>query len=407
MFVGPVFSRELITAPRRPKLFLYRSVYASVLFGVMCTAWLVMTGTQTIRNIDDMARFGLTLFQILGPLQLAIVAFIAALSTASAVAQEKDRKTLILLLLTRLNNSELVLGKLFSSLLQVLVMLLAGLPVFAFLVLFGGISFPQVFRVFLVTLLTALAAGSFGSTVALWREKTFQTLAITALGLVFWLLACEAIAANAFGPAPYGIHALELATSLSPMRAVIEASEPMSTTFLGSPTTQVFLLVTAAFTCAVNVLAIWRVRIWNPSREVRAGQNAADAAFEDSWNMADVSTESTRRADEARAQHVDSHLNVSQKQPYRQVWDNPVLWREACTWAYGKKIIFIKLAYLLFAASISLGIAWTIQEQASVSSAASGFGLPQIAKPVLPLFIVSLVMVNALAVTTITTERDG
>ncbi len=196
LFVGPVFTRELVTAPRRGRLFLYRTVYAGVLFGVMCTAWLVLTQTHAVRNVGDMANFGGILFQLLAPLQLAIVAFSAALSTAGAVSQEKDRQTLILLLLTRLNNSELVLGKLLASLVHVLTMLLAGLPVFALAMLLGGISFQQVARVLLVTLATALAAGSLGSTFALSREKTFQTLALTALALVFWILICEAVGAG-------------------------------------------------------------------------------------------------------------------------------------------------------------------------------------------------------------------
>src|SRR6185436_9061040 len=108
-----------------------------------------------------------------------LVVFLAALHAASAVAQEKDKNTLLLLLMTRLNDTELVLGKLFASLLNVLVMLAAALPVFMFTVVLGGVSFEQVARVFAVTLGATLAAGSLGSTVALWREKTFQTLATT------------------------------------------------------------------------------------------------------------------------------------------------------------------------------------------------------------------------------------
>jgi hypothetical protein len=40
--------------------------------------------------------------------------FFSALLAASAVTQEKDKRTLVLLLLTNLNNSELVLGKLLA-----------------------------------------------------------------------------------------------------------------------------------------------------------------------------------------------------------------------------------------------------------------------------------------------------
>ena len=151
MFIGPVFSRELVTTPRRPRFYIYRTVYILALFVLMCTAWLVLTGTQVIRNIGDMARFGTILFYVLAPLQLWLVVFFSSLLSASAVAQEKDKKTLILLLLTRLTNHELVLGKLLASLLNVLVLLLAALPVFMLSILFGGVSMAQVGRVYAVT----------------------------------------------------------------------------------------------------------------------------------------------------------------------------------------------------------------------------------------------------------------
>ena len=57
----------------------------------MCTAWLVLAGTQIIRSVGDMAKFGSILFYILAPLQLALLTFLAALRAASSVAQEKDK----------------------------------------------------------------------------------------------------------------------------------------------------------------------------------------------------------------------------------------------------------------------------------------------------------------------------
>ena len=79
MFIGPVFARELVTTPRRPQHYLTRSVYVTALLVLMCTAWLVVAGTQIIRNVGDMARFGASLFQVLAPLQLALITFLAAL----------------------------------------------------------------------------------------------------------------------------------------------------------------------------------------------------------------------------------------------------------------------------------------------------------------------------------------
>ena len=152
--------------PRRPRHFLYRGLYVTGLLLLLGTAWLRVTGTQIILNVGDMARFGTILFQILAVLQLALVVFFAALGAASNVSQEKDRRTLILLLLTRMTNSELVLGKLMASLLSIFFMIAAALPVFMLITLFGGVSFMQVARVIGVTLASALVAGSLGSTLA-------------------------------------------------------------------------------------------------------------------------------------------------------------------------------------------------------------------------------------------------
>ena len=395
MFVGPVFTRELVTAPRRPRLFIFRAVYAAVLFGVMCTAWLVLTGTQVISNVGDMAKFGGILFQLMAPLQLAMVVFFAAMSTASAVSQEKDRKTLILLLLTRLNSSELVLGKLFASLLQVGVMILAGLPIFALVMLFGGVSFQQVGRVFLVTMTTALAAGSLGSTIALWREKTFQTLALTAMVLVFWSLLCEAIRVGAFGDIRLGIEATRLATWLSPIRAILQAARPGADLDTGAwyrTDAMIYGWMALASAVILNGVAIVRVRIWNPSREVHQTAASVTRAQESIWGVEHDDAQkqgklasSLRTTDDHSAasalESSDSDATVdpsvamadtegmdqsgvageetaasSLPAAHRVVWDNPILWREACTWAYGRKIIAIRLAYVLLFGFVLAGL---------------------------------------------------
>ena len=125
LFIGPVFTREATIAPRRVRTYIGRATYVLALLVLMGTGWLVLTGTQLVEDVGDLARFGTMMFQILAPLQLALAVFFAALLAASEVAHQKDRHTLVLLLATSLSNSELVLGKLLASLLGVLTMLLA------------------------------------------------------------------------------------------------------------------------------------------------------------------------------------------------------------------------------------------------------------------------------------------
>ena len=59
--------------------------------------------------------------------------------------------------------------------------LLGTIPVFALLMILGGIAPTQIAETMLVLGTTALAAGSLGGLVALWRDKTFQALAMTVL----------------------------------------------------------------------------------------------------------------------------------------------------------------------------------------------------------------------------------
>jgi ABC-type transport system involved in multi-copper enzyme maturation permease subunit len=430
VLIGPIFSRELVTAPRRVQHFVYRGVYGLALFVLMYTAFLVFYGTQTTFTVGEMAKFGSILFLILAPLQLALLTFLAALRAASAVALEKDKKTILLLLMTRLTNHELVLGKLLASLLDVLVMLATALPIFMLLTLFGGVSPTQVVRVFLVTLATILAAGSLGSTVALARDKTFQSLAMTALVLVIWIGGWEAGVFLAGDLQVGGVSLAQIASAASPVRAILTAAHPFRDTRGLFAADTWFILVALVLTAVLNAVAIVRLRVWNPGREVmqkteeesgsifeaenqrtkepKNQRDAAAASFGSSVLGSSVLTppgSSEFSAEAARATHVDARIRAVGKES-RQVWDNPVLWREMCTWAYGRKVLVIKVVYVVLFVMAAAAVVWSIRSGAAYARASETI-IPPAALPLAPFFLVSLVIVNALAVTSITNERDG
>ena len=58
LFVGPVFTREVVTAPRRDRLFWLRGVYVAALGVLMAVCWQVLNGTQPVRSLSDYSRFG-------------------------------------------------------------------------------------------------------------------------------------------------------------------------------------------------------------------------------------------------------------------------------------------------------------------------------------------------------------
>lgn len=404
MFIGPVFTRETVTAPRRPRLFVWRAAYVLAFWVLMCTLWMVLTGTQSVRTVGELARFGRVLFGVMAPLQMAVVIFFAALATASAVAQEKDKKTLILLLMTRLTNSELVLGKLMASMLNVLMFVLAALPLFLIAGLFGGVSFGEILAAFAVTFAAVFAAGSLGSLIALWREKTFQTLALVALILVIWLGGWE-LAYQWFGETRLdGLSLKTIAAWFLPWRAI--APDAQGVTSLGpfGGAEALFVLAAAVLTVLLNAVAIWRVRVWNPSREKgdkeeREEEGGSVFSAELAERALDKNLANAGSATQPASRAATSSARSAPKKT-RAVWDNPVLWREICTWAYGRKVILIRLVYVALAAAVVVGLYLAKQSPEGVTRTAAALA-------VVPLFIVSLKLINAQAVTAMTTERDG
>jgi ABC-type transport system involved in multi-copper enzyme maturation permease subunit len=384
-------------------MYLARAGYVAILLILMSTAWLVLTGTQLVRDVGDIARFGMILFPILARLQLALAVFFSALLAASAVAQEKDRRTLVLLLLTNLSNSELVLGKLLASLLNILVLLAAAVPLFMFAAMFGGVSFGQIGRAMAVTFAAVVVSGSLGSTLALWREKTFQALAMTVLVLVLWLAVWEIVASGALGETWLGISAQTWAVGFSPWQAIVEASRPYleADPALGPLGTAVnlHLVMAAAIALLLNGIAVGMVRVWNPSRETQPMVRE-----DETWRRQSIwgaEYDASRKAARDAAPGETAVAKVDRPRARtRQVWDNPIIWREIRTWAYGRRILVIRLAYLVMFALATANVAWIV---------ASGEAIPRInwAFALTPLFVLSLILINAQAVTSLTSERDS
>lgn len=360
MFAGPLLSRELLTASRQTKHYLLRAGYVFLLFVLIYTAGQVVFGWQQVRLAGDIARFGQFVFQVLAIVQLTLTSALALLFAASVVAQEKDRRTLVILLMTDLSGRELVLGKMLGSLVNIATMIVVALPAFALLTQLGGVSAGQIIALELLCLSTALLISAWATLVAYWREKTFQTLAIATLGAVLYLVVT-------FGVSQFVD--LPLAKALNPYTTLAAILNPLSVEG-GLAGSQVIAGVATPTVLAVilAVIAIARVRIWNPPRVVHlVAEEGADAA---------------------------------EREP-RKVWELPILWREIRTRAYGRKMLAIKLAYIAFAAFAFYAASTADPETLFVGT------LPPTGVAVVLLGLVSVLLINAQAVTSITTERDG
>ncbi|WP_231734052.1 ABC transporter permease [Calycomorphotria hydatis] len=365
--------RELLTQPRSLRHFLIRCGYVLALFVLIYTADKAVVGFQSLAGPGVSARFGLIVFQLLAVLQLTLSLFFGLVFVVGRIAQEKDRQTLILLLMTDMKDRELVGGKLSSGLLTVLVLLTASVPVFFMLKLLGGVTTAQILWTLALSTAAGIAAGSWGAFVAFWRDKTFQTLAIGLLGIVGLIAVVELLVAILGANTAIG----SVVAYLDPYRSLMTIISPMAFQTTAGPVqinatggVVAMLLIAAGF----QLGTVKGLRLWNPPRSVY--QFVQKAKAEDA---------------EVRTGKV------------REVWDSPVIWREVRTRAYGRKIIFIKAVYLVMAL---FGAAYVMTSPADPVPLLGGL----ITAPglvFLGLTLVSLILINAQAVTSLTSERDG
>lgn len=381
MLAGPLFVREALTSPRQIKHFATRAGYLASLFVLMYTATQATFGWQSVRTINESARFGSLLFQVFSLVQLTLVLFFSTLFAAGNIAQEKDRRTMLMLLMTDLRDSELVLGKLTASLLIVAVLLLASLPALVGTMILGGVTLEQVGWSLAVAAVAGYAGGSWGTLVSLWREKTFQTLAISVLGIMLFLGAVELVVlalgtgqATGTPPTPSGWSPGLALGLLNPYRGMFAVLDPFALPVRGlglATLAGTSVLGLGLLGSLLNAVSVVMLRVWNPSRSV---------------NDLPV-TEEDRAAGRTR-QH-------------RKIWDAPVIWREMRTRAYGRKMLAIKLAYLVIAG----GALW-----ATLSATEGPLILGMISQAgfaFVGIAFVSMLLINAQAVTAITSERDG
>jgi ABC-type transport system involved in multi-copper enzyme maturation permease subunit len=373
--LGPIFARELQTVPRRGRHYVTRVAYLGGLWVVALTTWLATGGLAATVTLGDTARLGGLLFQLLTLVQLALLLFFAALGSASAIAREKDRRTFLLLLITDLSDQEIVLGKLCGSLLPITALAIGSVPLLALLTLLGGVAMEQVVQSFIVVLATVLAAGSLGALVALWRDRTFQSLALTVLFLVLYLSGVRGLVTLS------GTNWLPQFDPFAALRTVHDGSAVLDG---GLSMPYRYALIMLGFSLLLNVFGIWRLRVWNPSGEPIMQR---EKVGED----ADAVAQAKEDKDREKAHAAPGQARV--------VGQNPIMWREIFTRAYGRRPLMVKTAYVIVLGLICYSSLPPLFAGETPPRFAAAYGL-------LPVSVLSLLLVAAQAATAITSERD-
>ena len=194
--ITAIMVKELRGRMRGRRAFISVTIYTLIVAGF---AWMVgrILEESARQNFGfspqyQSASIGRGIFVALMFLQTLMIAVLAPASTAGTISGERERQTLDLLAVTPISSVAIVVGKLFSALTWVFILILASVPVSALVFVYGGVAPDDLLRGYLMLFVTAIAFGALGIFFsALIRRSgaatglTFVSVIVATVGLTF------------------------------------------------------------------------------------------------------------------------------------------------------------------------------------------------------------------------------
>ena len=223
---NPMVVRIVQNGSRRQRHLWVRMGYLGALIALILFGLLTGGGWGQQVSMTDLAKAGTTVFAIVAYGQVILVCLLAPLFMAGAISQEQQGKTYEILLTTPLSNIQIVLGSLVGRLFFVLALLLSGVPLFAVLLVFGGVPMSSVFISFAVAALTALTVGAVAVTMSVLRAGGRKAVFTFVIVIAAYLVAAYALDAALLRRLPGAAGGMGMTTWLTPLHPllVLEAS---------------------------------------------------------------------------------------------------------------------------------------------------------------------------------------
>ncbi len=183
MSINPVLLKELRQRFRTIKspllIALYLLVIGALVLGFIYLLWRQMPGYYQ----PGVSR---GIFILLSISQLVLVGFVTPGLTAGSISGERERQTLNVLLTTKLTTGGIVVSKMLSSISFTVLLVLATLPLYNIVFLYGGVAPFQVLSVFGFYLVTVFLFAAVGVACSTYFKRTGVST-VTSYGVVFAL----------------------------------------------------------------------------------------------------------------------------------------------------------------------------------------------------------------------------
>jgi ABC-type transport system involved in multi-copper enzyme maturation permease subunit len=348
--LGPVFVYESDRVARKGRVFLLRCLFIAA----SLTLLLLVYPHCEYLSLNAMSRFAHDFTDAFLIGQGVVVLLLTPIHTAGAISEEKEKRSLDLLLETRLSSIELVWGKLASRMLPIIAFVLAPLPVLAITQLWGGVDLPRILAGSAAIILSAVSLGAFSLLCSVLAHRTIPALAaaylIPAAVAATWFASVQVTCAGSPAQAKFLTFAASPHSFEAYVNAIVNnAAKPkgmsMTTisalglyTVIHSGIALIFVGLASVFLRSMSGRGLVK-SIPLPTIKLRHGAGGETALVV--------------------AKPVQPYI------PLPPVWDSALLWKEC---HLGRKVVGVAMADLCLLSTIFIALVFSLVVQTEIRS---------------------------------------
>lgn len=161
MKANPVYKRELMVSARSFRLVLVLLIFNGIL-AMVALLNMYSTLAQVRMTAEIQYSSFMELYLFVAVLEFVMVIFVMPALTAGSISSERERRTMDLMLTTKLTPAQIIGGKMMISLNTMGLMIFSSFPVFALVFVYGGVTLKDIALLFLCYTAAALFTGSLG-----------------------------------------------------------------------------------------------------------------------------------------------------------------------------------------------------------------------------------------------------
>ena len=197
---GPIFVKELRCAGRKKRHYALRCAYLALLTVFLVLVWLTVVdryGRESVGlRISQMPEAGKRIILAIVWFQFCATQLVAVILMSTSISDEIYRRTLGVLMTTPLTSSQIVLGKLFSRLWMLAMLLGISVPLLAVVRVFGGVPWDYVTASLCITSVAMLFAAATSMFISIFCRRAYLVILLTLVvgGVLYFLLPWVAFA---------------------------------------------------------------------------------------------------------------------------------------------------------------------------------------------------------------------